>query len=64
MSLPPWLLRLLSAGALAGWDFHPLESAAFSRRTPKADVILSSGLFRTVPVQISRSPREQALRER
>jgi hypothetical protein len=28
------LLRLLPAGAVAGWDFHPLESAAFPRRTP------------------------------
>src|SRR5450432_828438 len=35
-SLPPWLLRLLPAGALAGWDLHPLESAALSRRTPGA----------------------------
>jgi len=33
-SLPPWLLRLLPAGAFAGWDLHPLESAALSRRTP------------------------------
>jgi hypothetical protein len=22
----------------AGWDFHPLESAAFARRTPEADM--------------------------
>jgi hypothetical protein len=22
----------------AGWDLHPLESAAFSRRTPLADL--------------------------
>src|SRR5258706_13541590 len=36
-SLPPWLLRLLPAGAVAGWDLHPLESAALSRRTPRAD---------------------------
>jgi hypothetical protein len=36
-SLPPWLLRLLPAGAVAGWDLHPLESAALSRRTPGAD---------------------------
>src|SRR2546421_9323707 len=36
-SLPPQLLRLHPAGAVAGWDFHPLESAAFSRRTPRAD---------------------------
>ena len=36
ISSPPCLLRLLPAGAVAGWDLHPLESAAFSRRTPKA----------------------------
>jgi hypothetical protein len=29
---------LLPAGAIAGWDFHPLESAAFARRTPKPDI--------------------------
>ena len=29
-----WLLRLLPAGAVAGWGLHPLESAAFARRTP------------------------------
>ena len=28
----------LPAGALAGWALHPLESAAFSRRTPISDV--------------------------
>jgi hypothetical protein len=27
---------LLPAGAFAGWGSHPLESAAFSRRTQKA----------------------------
>jgi hypothetical protein len=27
-------LRLLPAGAIAGWDLHPLENAALSRRTP------------------------------
>src|SRR5947209_18726859 len=37
-SLPPWLLRLLPAGAFAGWALHPLASAAFSRRTPEADI--------------------------
>jgi hypothetical protein len=37
VSLPPQLLRLHPAGAVAGWDFHPLESAAFARRTPIAD---------------------------
>src|ERR1039458_7175900 len=29
ISLPPWLLQLLPAGAVAGWGLHPLESAAF-----------------------------------
>src|SRR5450756_2003473 len=28
----------LPAGAVAGWGLHPLESAAFSRRTPQADI--------------------------
>src|SRR5580692_6892554 len=38
ISSPPCLLRLLPAGAVAGWDLHPLENADFSRRTPKAEV--------------------------
>src|ERR1700720_2250948 len=38
ISSPPCLLRLLPAGAVAGWGLHPLESAALSRRTPKGDV--------------------------
>ena len=29
---------VLPAGAFAGWDLHPLESAAFARRTPIAEV--------------------------
>jgi hypothetical protein len=29
---------LLPAGAFAGWDSHPLESAALSRRTGEADI--------------------------
>src|SRR5437667_12566933 len=37
-SSPPCLLRLLPAGAVAGWGLHPLESAAFSRRTSEAPV--------------------------
>ena len=36
ISSPPCLLRLLPAGAFAGWDSHPLENAALSRRTPSA----------------------------
>src|SRR6476619_3817957 len=35
ISSPPCLLRLLPAGAVAGWGLHPLESAALSRRTPR-----------------------------
>ena len=37
ISSPPCLLRLLPAGAVAGWGLHPLESAAFSRRTWKEE---------------------------
>jgi len=29
---------LLPAGAVAGWGLHPLESAAFARRTPISDI--------------------------
>ena len=29
---------MLPAGAFAGWDLHPLESAAFARRTPRTDL--------------------------
>jgi hypothetical protein len=29
---------LLPAGAIAGWGLHPLESAAFARRTPGTDI--------------------------
>jgi hypothetical protein len=29
---------LLPAGAVAGWGLHPLESAAFARRTPNPEV--------------------------
>src|SRR5260370_1655362 len=36
ISFPPQLLRLLPAGAVAGWVLHPLESAALPRRTPQA----------------------------
>src|ERR1700681_3432829 len=43
ISSPPCLLRLLPAGAIAGWDLHPLESAAFARRTPNPDILKSRG---------------------
>jgi hypothetical protein len=35
-ALTLWLLRLLPAGAVAGWDLQPPESRAFPRRTPRA----------------------------
>src|SRR4030088_3279973 len=35
ISSPPCLLRLLPAGAVAGWDLHPLKSAAFHGAHPK-----------------------------
>jgi len=34
---------VLPAGAFAGWGSHPLESAAFSRRTQKAVVLGGTG---------------------
>jgi hypothetical protein len=34
---------LLPAGAVAGWDLHPLESAAFARRTPAPDIGIDLG---------------------
>jgi hypothetical protein len=34
---------LLPAGAVAGWGLHPLESAALSRRTRKADIDRGGG---------------------
>lgn len=37
-SSPPCLLRLLPAGAVAGRGLHPLESAAFARRTPVSHI--------------------------
>jgi hypothetical protein len=40
ISSPPRLLRLLPAGAIAGWDLHPLESATFPRRTGEADITI------------------------
>jgi hypothetical protein len=33
---------IASAGAVARWDLHPLESAVFARRTPQADIPVSS----------------------
>ena len=34
---------MLPAGAVAGWGLHPLESAAFARRTPGADIGCEAG---------------------
>jgi hypothetical protein len=39
---------LLPAGAVAGWDLHPLENAALSRRTPEADICCSAFLLRAI----------------
>jgi hypothetical protein len=35
-----WSDEEIAARAVAGWDLHPLESAAFSRRTPGTDFSL------------------------
>src|SRR4029077_2389844 len=45
ISFPPQLLRLLPAGAVAGWVFHPLESAALPRRTPRGGLTLTKLLW-------------------
>src|SRR6266403_5548557 len=37
---------IASGWAVAGWDLHPLESAAFARRTPEAVVSDSSRVQR------------------
>jgi len=56
-SLPPQLLRLLPAGAVAGWGFHPLGSAALARRTPRA-VKRARGGGRSFRIRPSREMRE------
>src|SRR6516162_5596676 len=42
---------------IAGWALHPLESAAFSRRTPKPGRSRGCGRFRSLP-----SPPREGLR--
>src|SRR5947208_4691160 len=54
-SSPPCLLRLLPAGAVAGWGLHPLESAALSRRTPMA--VLYRGRSQTMRGVVGIHPR-------
>jgi hypothetical protein len=56
ISFPPQLLRLLPAGAVAGWVLHPLESAALPRRTPEADIHNAAFLL---PSAVSSSVREK-----
>jgi hypothetical protein len=58
ISTPPCLLRLLPAGADAGWVLHPLENAAFSRRTGHATILIFSCRPRSLPP--CRSPERQA----
>src|SRR6267378_2523620 len=66
ISSPPCLLRLLPAGAVAGWGLHPLESAALSRRleTFNADgharQELESHFFRVAPCGKSLAQDERA----
>ena len=43
MSLPTSPLRLLpTAATFVGWDFHPLEFRAFSRRTDESRLMVYS----------------------
>ena len=65
MSLPTSPLRLLpTAATFVGWDFHPLEFRAFSRRTEliRLDVSVSltnnsSSEFETKPASDRKSAR-------
>src|SRR5262247_2252477 len=45
ISSPPQLLRLLAAGAVAGWALHPLESAAWhgARQKRTSDDMAAEG---------------------
>src|ERR1700731_4639733 len=52
ISSPPCLLRLLPAGAVAGWGLHPLESAALSRRTPEAAIRLPHSITSSARARI------------
>jgi hypothetical protein len=55
ISSPPCLLRLLPAGADAGWDLHPLESTALhgargaqpprATLAQRADIMAASGSY-------------------
>ena len=59
-----------SGWSVAGWDLHPLESAALSRRTPEADDRRSSllrcrtGLFFQRYGRVRSSVREEHMRRR
>jgi hypothetical protein len=44
---------LLPAEAFAGWDLHPLESAAFSRRTQRA--VIAQGRVQQIKVDPERA---------
>jgi hypothetical protein len=64
ISSPPQLLRLLPAGAVAGWDLHPLESAALSRRTPIADIARFGPKRGLLTIPRHRSPRATIIARR
>ena len=49
ISSPPCLLRLLPAGAVAGWDLHPLENAAFQTSRPRWKALRSPLLNAETP---------------
>jgi hypothetical protein len=55
VSLPPQLLRLLPAGALAGWGFHPLEKRRLTTAHPES--------CRSRPPATGRKPRPAVLQE-
>jgi len=46
-------VRISRAGSDAGWGLHPLESAAFGRRTPEAVIGFQAAAPRTAKRRIS-----------
>ena len=52
---------MLPAGAVAGWGLHPLESAAFSRRTPNANIGIATGKVSDIIV-IDIDPRHNGMK--
>jgi lipoprotein-anchoring transpeptidase ErfK/SrfK len=59
MSSPPCLLRLLPAGAVAGWDLHPLEKRRLiTAHTQSMTLVHRGRIVGQWPVSTARSGKE------